>query len=303
MNEAFIIDTELRNQFVSENSDSEEVLKPILRGRDTRKYYCNFKGLYLINAHNGLRSENIPRIKIEVDFPEIFDYLKSFSPKIQKRSDKGMHWTNLRNCAYMSEIEKDKIVYSEIVSEPQFYFDTKRFYPEASSFLITGENLKWLIAFLNSEAITVMFKIFYAGGELVGKYRYKKSFLENLPIPFPIDTYDKTVTILVDYLTFYKGLYKDKSKESAISNYYELVIDTIVYEILFKSEFQSVNKTILKHLKDLKPINDSMSEEEKLGTIQSEYERLYHPDHPVRFAIETLDSIEEVRIIREALKS
>ena len=55
-------------------------------------------------------------------------------------------------------------------------------------------------------------------------------------------------------------------------------------------------------LSNLKPINDSMSEEEKLGIIQSEYERLYHPDHPVRFAIETLDSIEEVRIIREALK-
>ena len=45
-----------------------------------------------------------------------------------------------------------------------------------------------------------------------------------------------------------------------------------------------------------------MSDEENLGIIQSEYERLYQPDHPVRFAIETLDSIEEVRIIKEALK-
>ncbi len=45
-----------------------------------------------------------------------------------------------------------------------------------------------------------------------------------------------------------------------------------------------------------------MSEEEKLAIIQSEFERLYHPEHPVRFAIETLDSIEEVRIIKEALR-
>ena len=45
-----------------------------------------------------------------------------------------------------------------------------------------------------------------------------------------------------------------------------------------------------------------MSEEEKLAIIQSEFERLYDPNHPVRNNIETLDSIEEVRIIKEALK-
>ncbi len=44
------------------------------------------------------------------------------------------------------------------------------------------------------------------------------------------------------------------------------------------------------------------SEEEKLAIIQNEFERLYDPNHPVRFAIETLDSVEEVRIIKEALK-
>ncbi len=45
-----------------------------------------------------------------------------------------------------------------------------------------------------------------------------------------------------------------------------------------------------------------MSEEEKLAIVQSEFERLYYPNHPVRNAIETLDSIEVVRIIKEALK-
>jgi hypothetical protein len=45
-----------------------------------------------------------------------------------------------------------------------------------------------------------------------------------------------------------------------------------------------------------------MSEEKKLAIIQAEFERLYDPNHPVRNNIETLDSIEEVRIIKEALK-
>lgn len=45
-----------------------------------------------------------------------------------------------------------------------------------------------------------------------------------------------------------------------------------------------------------------MSEEKKLATIQSEYDRLSAPNHPVRLALDTLDNVEEVRIIKEALK-
>src|SRR5690606_32991377 len=98
------------------------------------------------------------------------------------------HWLELDNnpsLDYFNLFEQPKIVFSEIVSEPQFCLDTNKFYPEATTFFIYGENLKWLTALLNSEPITVLFRIFYAGGELVGKYRYKKAFLENLPIPEP----------------------------------------------------------------------------------------------------------------------
>lgn len=80
------------------------------------------------------------------------------------------------------------------------------------------------------------------------------------------------------------------------------LINSLVYELYFPEEIKSADKEILKHLGDLKPITDDMSEEEKLAIIQSEFERLYDPNHPVRFAIETLDSVEEVRIIKEALK-
>ena len=62
-----------------------------------------------------------------------------------------------------------------------------------------------------------------------------------------------------------------------------------------------MKKKLSKHLGDLIPISAEMGEEEKLAIIQSEFERLNAPNHPVRLAIETLDSVEEVRIIKEAL--
>lgn len=301
-NDAFIIDEEKKTELEAKDKKNKSIIKPILRGRDTRKYYCNFHNYYLINSHNGSKRAGVSRIDIIKDFPTLYEHLKSFVPKVSSRSDMGDHWTNLRNCAYLDELEKDKIIFSEIVSEPQFYYDTKKYYPEATAFLITGENLKWLTAFLNSELITVIFRIFYAGGELVGKYRYKKAFLENLPVPEPTKEYTPTIEVLVDYLGLYKGVYKDKAKEHSITTFFESIVDGLVYEVVFFSEIKSAGKEVLKHLGDLKPITDDMSEEKKLAIIQSEFERLYDPNHPVRFAIETLDSVEEVRIIKEALK-
>ncbi len=49
-------------------------------------------------------------------------------------------------------------------------------------------------------------------------------------------------------------------------------------------------------------LTDNMSKEEKLAIIQREFDRLYDSNCPVRNNLETLDSVEVVRIIREALK-
>ena len=302
LNEAFLVNRDKRNELISLDENSKKILKPILRGRDTRKYYCNFKGFYLITSHNGSKSENIDPVDVVNDFPAIYNHLKEHLPKVQNRSDKGHHWTNLRSCAYLTEIEKEKIVYSEIVSDSQFYYDNLKYYPEASAFLITGNSLKWLIAFLNSELYTTIFKVFYAGGELVGKFRYKKSFLETLPIPKPIIGFLDSVELLVDYLTFLKGVYRDESNNNVTVTFFEALLNGIVYEVSFGIEVEKANKQISRNIKKLKPINQNISNEEKMAIIQSEFDRLYHPEHPVRFALETLDSIEEVRTIKESLK-
>jgi hypothetical protein len=219
-NEAFIIDNETKNTLVAQNPQNEAVLKPILRGRDTRKYYCNFANLWLINTFNGTLIKSVKAIKVkteadgsftvtansqdisatrveelsskkvrinrvvvEKDFPDVYAYLQRFEKEAKARLDQGEHWTNLRNCAYTEEFEKEKIIFSEIVSEAQFYYDTEGYYPEATVFFITGDSLKYLTALLNSKPVTYFFKNFYAGGDLVGKFRYKKAYLEQLPIP------------------------------------------------------------------------------------------------------------------------
>lgn len=151
-------------------------------------------------------------------------------------------------------------------------------------------------AILNSELINWFYSISFSNRSNL-TVNISKTFTEKLPIN-GVSKY-KEITIIVDYLLSYKS---GKTKDDALVLFFEQVINSIVYELYFEQEIKQANKEVLKHLSDLKPINDTMSKEEKLAIIQGEFERLYHPEHPVRFAVETIDSIEEVRIIKEALR-
>lgn len=197
LNDAFIINKETRDMLINADFKNSEVIKPLLRGRDIKKYDINFAELYLINIHNGTKNKDAININ---DYPKIKEWLDTFEPKLSKRSDKGKTPYNLRNCAYLDDFEKEKIVYAEMVQSPQFYYDKDGYNILNTAYLIVGKNLKYLIAFLNSNFITYAFKKYYSGGGL-GKngLRYIRNFVEKLPIkPYENEIYleDKVTEIL-----------------------------------------------------------------------------------------------------------
>ncbi len=136
----------------------------------------------------------------------------------------------LRHCAYYPEFEKEKVVYSEIVRQPQFYLDIDGFYVEATSFLMTGENTKYICGLLNSKPVTFFFKKYYAGGGLGEEgYRYKKSFLENLPIP-PITPANESIVRQIETLVD-KILTAKRQNPNADTSRLEREIDQLVYRL------------------------------------------------------------------------
>ncbi|WP_149707021.1 Eco57I restriction-modification methylase domain-containing protein [Campylobacter concisus] len=183
LNEAFIIDSDTRDKILStcigdERKQIQKLIRPILRGRDIKRYDYEWAGLWLINIHNGYGTE--PRINID-NFPKLKLYLDKFEPKLSKRSDKGATPYNLRNCAYLEEFEKEKILCARMVQSPKFAYDTNNNIPDNTAYCITGENLKFLLAFLNSIGVYKIFNFFYAGGGLEGEIKINR--LEILPIP------------------------------------------------------------------------------------------------------------------------
>ncbi|GAA8123979.1 class I SAM-dependent DNA methyltransferase [Helicobacter pylori] len=196
-NEAFIVPTEKRDAILNacktqeERECTERLIKPILRGKDIKRYSYEWADLWVINTHNGYTSalkSKIPPIDI-AKYPATKAHLDAHWDTIATRCDQGDTPYHLRNCAYLEDFEKEKIVYGEIVQEPRFYLDNGEcelgyFYAEATSFILTGEHLRYLLGMLHSKLITFAFKTFYAGGGLgESGYRYKKAFIERLPIP------------------------------------------------------------------------------------------------------------------------
>ena len=202
-NEAFIIDGAKKDELIKKDAKSAEIIKPLLRGRDIKKYDYDFADKWLINLHN-----NPPVDAIE--YPAIYEYLLQFKNKLEKRSDKGKNWWNLRNCAYLEEFEKEKIVFSRIVKSPQFYSDNKKFYVEATGYILIGENLKYLIAFLNSNMVYKIFYKFYSGGGIDGEIKINK--LEKLPIPKISENEQQPFIKLVDEISISKEKIKKYKK-------------------------------------------------------------------------------------------
>ncbi|WP_178140169.1 Eco57I restriction-modification methylase domain-containing protein [uncultured Campylobacter sp.] len=183
LNEAFIIDSDTRDKILNncvgeEREQIQKLIRPILRGRDIKRYDYEWAGLWLINIHNGYGTK--PRINID-NFPKLKLYLDKFEPKLSKRSDKGATPYNLRNCAYLEEFEKEKILCARMVQSPKFAYDTNNNIPDNTAYCITGANLKFLLAFLNSTGVYKIFNFFYAGGGLEGEIKINR--LEILPIP------------------------------------------------------------------------------------------------------------------------
>ena len=105
----------------------------------------------MINTHNGVKGK-FPRIRIE-DYPAIKAHLDQHWDKIFKRADKGETPYNLRNCAYLEDFYKPKIVWNRIASIKQFAIVDEGIYIQDSMHFIIGNNLEYLCSILNSKLI------------------------------------------------------------------------------------------------------------------------------------------------------
>ena len=193
-NDAFIIDSVKRNEILSacqteeERQRTAEIIRPILRGRDIKRYGYSWSGLWLINTHNGTK-EGLERIHIE-DYPSIKENLDNYWLRLENRADKGDTPYNLRNCAYLDEFSKPKIVWAELsrTGNSFAYSDDGAMVLNTCYILSFNDNefhekeLNTLLGFLNSKVALFYLDIISSKLDETG-WRWLKQFVELIPVP------------------------------------------------------------------------------------------------------------------------
>lgn len=170
-NKAFIIDKETRDKLIAEDPKSAEIIKPLVVGDDVRHYEVNFRERYLIWTYIGVPIDK---------YPAIFNHLKQYQKKLEKRWDKGKHWWELRACDYYADFEMPKIIYPDISISPKFSRDNDGLFSINTTYFFVSES-DFLISLLNSK---LLFHYHYAvSTKIRGDYlRYFGQYIEQLPI-------------------------------------------------------------------------------------------------------------------------
>ena len=321
LNEAFFIDLPTKFEIVRESSKSEQIIYKALRGRNIGKYSIHYDNLWLINTFNGylipnkeiieengekyfkidgvqikiwreeargLTRKRVNRVISEIDYPSIYNHLLKNHYALEKRDDKGEHWTNLRNCSYEHYFSKEKIVWGRISDKPNFALDTEGYHLFDTLFFMIGKNLKYLISILNSKLGEWYFnQISTSTG--MGTNQWLKYKVEQLPIKQVTKTEQKPFEVLVDYLIYLKIHPQTAPANVAPPNFdkfsnfvkvMENVIDGMVCELYFEEEMTSKGIDIIGIVsEDLAALPDfaPLSTEAKQAQIESLYRKWTAP--------------------------
>ncbi len=235
-NEAFIIPTEKREEILNacktkeERERTEALIKPILRGKDIKRYSYEWADLWVIAT--------FPSLKLDIDdYLSLKTYLSQFRPRIDQSGEKDCRkktnnqWFETQDTiAYHEDFEKEKIVYPCIMAkEPCFVYEQKGFYAPAPANIITGDKIeiKYITALLNSKCIYFAMRKFYMGGGIEGEL--KTNNLEKIPIPQITEKNQELADKITDGAKQILAL-KEKDPK-ANTQKLEKEIDALVYQL------------------------------------------------------------------------
>lgn len=291
-NDAFIIPQEKRNELVSEDPKAEELIRPILKGREIERYYAEWTNDFIIST--------FPAKNLDIeDYPSVKKYLEGFLPKLNQTGEEFINkdgevektrkktvnkWFETQDpIAFQEEFRKEKVIWKRIGSIMRFAYSDEEMYCLDSTCIATGEKIKYLTAVLNSKA--GLFQLFKTSPQTgTGDQIISVQALEPLLVHYPSDEVEAKFNRIVDYILFIR-----KSKESLfqyvsnehVSGFFEEIVDLMVHELYFEEEMKSKSIDILEFINDKNFPDITLSEDPK-SLVQKVYYELQQKENPIR---------------------
>ena len=238
-NDAFIIDGKKKDELIAEDPKSAEIIRPILRGRDIKKYSYDFADLWIIYVPWHFPLHNDSSIKgasqaaedeFKKQYSAIYNHLLKFKNELSNRNnaETGVRyeWYALQRWGsnYWEDFSKQKIVYIEIMTDnaqdgyefPCFTYDIQDTVVLNTAYIMTGNEveLKYILAILNSKLGRQLVK-YYTVQLQQKQFRMLNQYVSNFPIPKASEERLESFKIKVDRILLHK---KNNDDYSIIEN-------------------------------------------------------------------------------------
>ena len=200
------------------------MIKPLLQGRNIKKWFYSFNDEYLIFTRRGTKIKNYKAIENHLDI--YYDELKPKEEGDTKGRKPGNYeWFEIQdNTAYFEEFERnEKIIWGLTADKWAFSYDKNQHYLPSNGYILTSKEIpiKYILAILNSQLMKYYFGfigIMTAGGAFTLKHG---TILE-----FPLASIEnkKAFIEVVDKILSKQG-------ENATILKYENILDLMVYKL------------------------------------------------------------------------
>jgi adenine-specific DNA-methyltransferase len=299
LNEAFIIDRLTRDRIIAEDQSSAEVIKPFLRGRDVKRWRVDSQDLWLIFTRRGIDIKK---------YPAICAYLKPYKARLTPGGPGGRKpgsyaWYEIQdNIAYWQEFEKPKIIVPAISATVNATVDFDGYFANNKASIFVSERARFLAGVVNSPVAFWFAQQVFATKQ-GGFFDFEPRYSAQWPIPNATTVQEKTIESLVDYLLWINRHVTDHPAEQSgrdplMRVFWEKTLNSLVYELYFGEELHGSGLRMFDLVEQARlPEVDKIPEKGRLSTLRKKFEELHDGTHPLRQALDKLQTLETVRII------
>ncbi len=232
LNEAFIIDEEIRNKLINIDPRLKKIIKPVLKGKDIKRYYIEWNWSYIIVSSKHT-------IKDIEEYPVLKEYFSQFKDKLKKRVG-IQEWYNFQwdlSKQSILDFNSCKVVRQEISPNSIYFYDIWFFWLLNTSYSLVDKKNRNKILLLLFNSYLIERHFWFISQFLSNGYRHTRQYIEKIPIKLPKNL--KPYEILSDYLSFLniKEDFRQQYKMQ-IKFFDKQIADSLVYELYFEEKFQ-----------------------------------------------------------------
>ena len=282
--------SQMERSIVLEDPSSEQIVKPLLKGRDLQRWLNETPTNWILFMRRGIDLSLYPSAERHLARyrSKLEPKPKDFEGEWEGRKPGSYKWWEIQdNVSYWPIFEQNKLISNKVTDKPTFSIDFQHAYIGNTAYCFTADKPLYLLAVLNSSTSAYISKRIFADKE-GGFYEVQPDALNEFPIPFA----QRDQEVLIN--TIVKAVIEGAQPLPL----FESLLNAFVYELFFPAELAERNLSPFGEARGAGLASLAEDSGKALAMAVEEWSRvLTDTRHPMYATLFALQSIEVIRII------